>query len=54
MVTAVSNVNKLAMTKYIATGAADGSVALIDVDNCSVVMTTKVLRIGVVNNYIGV
>ena len=42
MVTAVSNVNKLAMTKYIATGAADGSGALIDVDNCSVVMTTKV------------
>lgn len=42
MVTAVSNVNKLASTKYVATGAADGSVCLIDMDNCSQVFTAKV------------
>ena len=45
MVTAVSNVNKLAFTKYVATGAADGSVCLFDIENCSQVFTSKVVSL---------
>ena len=43
MVTAVSNVNKLAVTKYVATGAADGSICLFDVESCAQLFTIKVL-----------
>ena len=42
MVTAVSNVNKLSSTVYVATGAADGSVCLINVETNSIAFTVKV------------
>lgn len=42
MVTAVSNVNKLSSTAYVATGAADGSVCLINVETNSIAFTVKV------------
>lgn len=52
MVTAVSNVNKLAATKYVATGAADGSICLLDLESGQTTITKVSIRLS--SNGIGI
>lgn len=52
MVTAVSNMNKLAPTRYVATGAADGSICLLDLETDQTTITK--VSIDLFSNMIGV